>query len=179
MIMSVKILLTPADFPSFDLGIAFSPDPKSYQTPVAQTVPALNSKVRPPNSCLQTSEERLSSNNAKLSPKSTTLNHANTILYDQMALLDEASSQQDEVLYGQLVRGSYEKATVPSPPLSNTGTLSAQRHPRPAPENIQMLSLVLQNDSSIDHNRYPHCPFLPRLQISLQLSTTICFFSDV
>jgi hypothetical protein len=101
-----------------------------------------------------------------------------------MALLDEASSQQDEVIYGQLVRGSYEKATVPSPPLSNAGTLSDQRHPRPAPENIQMLSLVLQNDSSIDHNRYPHCPFPHHLKYRItsnkfSIEYNYMFFADV
>jgi hypothetical protein len=143
-----------ADIPSFDLGIAFSPQQKSYQTPVPHTSQALLSRVPSPNSCHQTSEERLSSNNAKLSPKTTTLNHANTILYDQMALLDEASSQQDEVLYGQLVRGTYEKGHVPNHHIDTSVSISSQRHPRPAPENVQMFSLVLQNDNTVDHNRY-------------------------
>jgi hypothetical protein len=118
-----------ADIPSFDLGIAFSPQQKSYQTPVPHTSQALLSRVPSPNSCHQTSEERLSSNNAKLSPKTTTLNHANTILYDQMALLDEASSQQDEVLYGQLVRGTYEKGHVPNHHIDTSVSISSQRHP--------------------------------------------------
>jgi hypothetical protein len=54
-----------------------------------------------------------SSNTSKLSPKSATINYANDLLYDQIALLDEACSQQEEVLYAQIVRGSFEQETVP------------------------------------------------------------------
>lgn len=137
------------DFPSFDLGITLSP-----AKPAVQNFEQHNLPIQKPLPANQTADDRHSSNTSVLSPKAATLQYANNLLYDQMALLDEGSSQQDEVLYGQLVkRGSFDKQTVPHQLPNKPLTFSAQRHPRPEPDIQNMLSLVLQNDTSIDYNR--------------------------
>ncbi|CAL5012898.1 unnamed protein product [Urochloa decumbens] len=133
------------DVPSFDLGISFTPAPESYKTPLEQII-----RTKPVQSpaefpSLSPVADEHSANTAKLSPKSATIEHASMVVFEQLAMLDDASSQPDGAMYAEPVREPYERAVVEHHQPETYISFSAQGHPAPDTEMLDMFAIWLKN----------------------------------
>ncbi|CAL5047950.1 unnamed protein product [Urochloa decumbens] len=139
-----------ADVPSFDLGISFTPAPDSFETPKDQRISQQKSRSVVGFALSSPDGDQHSSNTDKCSPRSATVQRCSTIVYEQLALLEDASSQPVDVMYAQAVREPYQKAHVEQGHEPNRTSFSAQRHQKPNQELVDMLHVWMGQQMNID-----------------------------
>lgn len=95
-----------------------------------------------------------SSANVLMSPKAATIQHASNLVCAIHAVLDDGSSQNDTVAYGQAISKFFPKLPFNKDSSWYRDDLKPQPHPNPDADSLNMLKLWINDTTNHTSSRY-------------------------
>jgi hypothetical protein len=100
------------------------------------------------------SGDQQSSSWPHLSPTSATLEHARTVVFEQLALMEDSSTNKGSVLYGQAISCQFVRVPVPSSPSRPPVWDQALAHEQPDLVFVDMLHTWITKHFDAAQPRY-------------------------
>lgn len=151
----LRFCCTPcADPPPFNLYEMDSPQNSSGKTPSSEPCvpPTSTDAVAAPS--VPDPQPQHSSSKVILSPKAATIQHASNLVCAIHAVLDDGSSQNDGVAYGQAISKFFPKLPFTNDTSWYHAELVPQAHPHPDVDSINMLKLWINDVEYHTPTRY-------------------------
>jgi hypothetical protein len=99
----------------------------------------------------------------QLSPKSATIQHATTVLFEAFATLEDSATDPSLCVYGQPIQLNFQKLPIPTSPIRPAPWSSVQEHPLPDTAIVDMFTHWLSIANIQDETR---CSMIP-LSVSI------------